>query len=118
MSDFDIESIEHGDVFLAELKSDGPRQRGYRPIVVVQADVVTEKSNMVTIVPLSSKTGKGFYGDILIEKNSENGLFCDSLAKMTHVQTLAKERMSKKIGTVTTETLGKIKDQLTEHFGL
>ena len=118
MSDSDTESIEHGDVFLAELESVGPRQRGYRPVVVVQADAITEKSNMVTIVPLSSKTSKGFYGDILIEKNNENSLFCDSLAKMTHVQTLAKERMNKKIGGVSAETLGKIKNQLTEHFGL
>lgn len=110
---------QYGEVYLVNFDpSTGHEYQKMRPAVVIQSDQQLRRSSLVTIMPLTSQTGKKLPEDILVRKDHENCLFADSVIKVHCITSFDKARFSKKIGALKAQTLNQIKDYLRVHFGL
>ncbi len=111
--------LEFGDVVWTEFDpSVGHEFQNKRPAIVIQSSEQSRKSNLVTVVPLTSNTQNLTQDDILISADSENNLKADSVAKVYYVTSFDYSRFSKKIGKINTDTVSLIKAYLRKHFDL
>ncbi|NCO00130.1 type II toxin-antitoxin system PemK/MazF family toxin [Candidatus Falkowbacteria bacterium] len=111
--------ISFGDIVWVEFDpSVGHEYQNKRPAIVVQSDEQLKKTNLVTIIPLTSQKDNRMSDDILIEAGEENNLMSDSLAKVYCITSFDYIRFEKVIGKINEETVIKIKDYLKRHFNL
>ncbi len=111
--------ISFGDVVWVEFDpSVGHEYQSKRPAIVVQSDEQLKKTNLVTIIPLTSQKDNRMPDDILVEACKENNLMSDSVAKVYYITSFDYARFDKIIGKINKETVVKIKDYLRKHFGI
>ena len=91
----------------------GREQRGIRPVVIVSGNSMNEHMDICIVCPLTSKIKK-YAGCVVIKKDKQNGLKEDSEIITFQIRTIAKERLTKKIGTITSEQLKNLKQGLIE----
>ena len=73
--------LEFGDIVLVSCDpSIGHEFKGKRPVIVIQSNEQLERSNLVTIVPLTSNRGNTILDDIMVVMDSDNSLRTDSVA--------------------------------------
>jgi mRNA interferase MazF len=102
------------EIWYADLKPvKGSEQDGYRPVVIISGNVLNTLLNVVIACPLTTKI-KGYKGDVVLEPNPENGLSQKSEILIFHVRSVSKERLVRKIGTITKEQLEKLKQGLND----
>jgi len=112
-------NIKCGDIFFVNFApSVGHEFQGIRPAVVIQTDNQLTKTNLVTVMPLTSKIDKAHYNDIFILKNGTNGLFGDSIIKTHNIESFDRSRFINKVGKIGDNDLLKIKEYLRIHFGI
>lgn len=114
------QAINCGDIFLVDFGSGsvGHEFKKCRPAVIVQSGPQIKKSNLITVLPLTSNLNNKLDDDIFVFKNEENLLLDDSLIKVHHVMSFDYQRLYHKIGEIGEDTLQKIKQYLKAHFGL
>lgn len=111
--------ITFGDVVWVEFDpSVGHEYQSKRPAIVVESDKQLKKTNLVTIIPLTSKKDNYMSDDILVEACKDNNLMSDSLAKVYCITSFDYVRFDKVIGKINEEVIIKIKDYLKKHFGI
>ncbi|MFA6995370.1 MAG: type II toxin-antitoxin system PemK/MazF family toxin [Patescibacteria group bacterium] len=111
--------ISFGDVVWVEFDpSVGHEYQSKRPAIVVQSDEQLKKTNLITIIPLTSQKDNRMPDDILVEACKENNLMSDSLAKVYCVTSFDYARFEKVIGKINKEVVIKIKDYLKKHFDI
>jgi len=109
--------LEFGDVVWVDFyPSVGHEFQNKRPAVVVQSNEQLKKSNLVTIVPLTSNTGNTTPDDIMITKDFDNNLSSDSIAKVYCITSFDYFRFDKKIGKINADISIAIKSYLKKHF--
>jgi mRNA interferase MazF len=91
----------------------GSEQKGYRPVVIISGNVVNTLLNVVIACPLTTKI-KDYKGNVVLEPNPENGLSQKSEVLIFHVRSVSKERLIKKIGTITPKQLEKLKQGMND----
>ena len=91
----------------------GSEQDSYRPVVIISGNVVNTLLNVVIACPLTTKI-KDYKGDVVLEPNPENGLSQKSEILIFHVRSVSKERLIKKIGTITPKQLEKLKQGMND----
>ncbi len=89
---------------------------GRRPYLVVDSDGYIAVSNVVCMIPLTSNLSNKNRYDVVIEKSTTNRLITDSVAKLDHLRTFDKNRLSALIGRVDLQTMQKIQSNLRKHF--
>ncbi|HEY4482806.1 MAG TPA: type II toxin-antitoxin system PemK/MazF family toxin [Candidatus Paceibacterota bacterium] len=111
--------LRRGDVVWLNFDpSLGHEFRGRRPAIVVQSDKQLLKSNLVTVVPLTSNIRNAVDDDVLIQADKVNNLQSQSVAKVYCVSSFDYARIVKKIGKVNAVTRRSIKAYLKKHFDL
>lgn len=111
--------ITFGDVVWVEFDpSVGHEYQSKRPAIVVQSDEQLKKTNLVTIIPLTSQKDNRMSDDILVEACKDNNLMSNSLAKVYCITSFDYARFEKVIGKINEEVIIKIKDYLRKHFDL
>lgn len=112
--------VKCGDIFLVDFGNDsvGHEYKKRRPAVVVQSDTQIRRSNLLTVLPLSSNLDNKLEEDVLMQKNDVNLLIDDSVVKVHHVMSFDYQRIYHKIGEVGDDVAQKIKKYLKIHFGL
>ena len=111
--------ISFGDVVWVEFDpSVGHEYQSKRPAIVVQSDEQLKKTNLVTIIPLTSQKNNRMPDDILVEACKDNNLMSDSLAKVYCITSFDYARFEKVIGKINPEVKVKIKDYLRKHFDI
>lgn len=109
--------IAFGDIVWTEFDpSVGHEYKNKRPAIVVQSNRQIKETNLVTIIPLTSRKDNFTPDDILIEAGKENNLIMDSLAKVYCIMSFDYERFEKVIGKINNEIGLKIKNYLKKHF--
>ncbi len=109
--------IKSGDIVWTEFDpSIGHEYQRKRPAIVVQSNQQLTKSNLVTIIPLTSKMENNINDDILVRADSQNNLMADSLAKVYCLTSFDYCRFEKIIGQIDKATTSKIKEYLKIHF--
>jgi mRNA interferase MazF len=113
------ESLKQGDIFLVDFDpSVGHEYRKERPSVIIQSDIKLQKSNLITVMPLTSRVENKQSDDIFVRKDYKNRLFSNSVIKVHSITSFDKSRFIKKIGEINKDTMREIKQYLKEHFQL
>ncbi len=96
------------DVIFAEFpESDGSKQSGYRPALVMQNNIGNKFSPTLIVLPLTKKIKNIEQPThLLIERNSDNGLTFDSMLLAEQITTIDKTK-AKKIGRISNRELQK-----------
>ncbi len=111
-------NIKRGEVWLANLDPTvGSEIRKTRPVVIVSNDVNNMNNNVVSILPVTSKTTKVFSFEVLLPMGSAN-LPKDSKAKADQIRTLDKSRLVKLLGKLTDAQIADIETALRLHLAL
>lgn len=111
--------MKQGEIWLMEfLNSVGHEFKGVRPALIIESDFQISKSSVFTILPLTSNMNNQLRDDILVVKDSQNKLFCDSILKVYRIQSFDSARFNKRIGIVKKDILKQVKDYLRSHFDL
>lgn len=111
--------ISFGDVVWVQFDpSVGHEYQNKRPAIVVQSDKQLKKTNLVTIIPLTSQKDNRLSDDILVEAGKENNLMSDSVAKVSCITSFDYVRFEKVIGKINEVTIIKIKTYLRKHFDI
>jgi mRNA interferase MazF len=108
--------IQRGDIFLVNLDPVVGSEVGKtRPAVVLQNELANHTSPTVTVVPLSTKTGRVFPFQVLIPAG-EGGLERDSKVLCEQIRTLSRERLLQRHGRLPPERLKEIRAALDRHL--
>ena len=91
------------DIIEAEIiygLNSGSLQKKRRPWVVVSNEKGTSSSNIITVMPMTTKSKKRLPVHTLLEASSETGLTRYSIILGEQPQTICKEEVLRKLGTV------------------
>ncbi|MAH07863.1 growth inhibitor PemK [Candidatus Pacearchaeota archaeon] len=105
-----MNSPKRGEIWLIDWHpARGSEQAGFRPSLVLQSDMGNSNDSYHnTIVVGVTTKGKDIPFHVLIESNSENGLYEKSFVKCEQILTVSKKRLVKRIGKVNNEVLDKV----------
>lgn len=108
--------IQRGDIFLVNLDPVVGSEVGKtRPAIVLQNELANHTSPTVTVVPLSTKTGRVFPFQVLIPAG-EGGLERDSKVLCEQIRTLSRARLLQRLGRLPPERLKEIRAALDRHL--
>lgn len=111
--------VKKGDIIWVQFNpSVGHEFQDKRPAVVIQSNQQLAKSNLVTVMPITSNVSNKTAYDILIEPNIKNHLKYPSIIKVYNIISCDYQRFFGKIGVVEEEVMEKIKAYLKRHFGI
>ncbi|NQU35817.1 MAG: type II toxin-antitoxin system PemK/MazF family toxin [Bacteroidetes bacterium] len=91
----------------------GSEQRGLRPIVIISGNMLNELLPIVISCPLTTKI-KNYKGNLILNPDEHNGLSQKSEILIFHIRSISKERLVKKIGSITNNELEKLKQGLED----
>ena len=112
-------NIKQGDLYLINFDpSIGHEYQGKRPALIIQANIQIRKSNLITVMPLTSNCGNCLNDDIVIKKDGANRLISNSVIKVYSIISFDYKRLINKIGTVDNLVLNKVKNYLQRHFNV
>ncbi len=97
--------MKQGEIWFANLNpSRGGEQAGQRPIVIVSGNLLNDNLPIVIAVPLTTKI-KRYKGNPILAPSKTNGLKSESEMLVFHIRSIAKDRLAKRLGMITTEEL-------------
>jgi mRNA interferase MazF len=99
------------DVLLIDLGQEGKgsEQKGRRPCVVISNNMGNGFSPVLTVLSITSQQKAVIPTHVEIEKSEENGLTYDkSLVLAEQVRTISKERIIRKLGTLSEDDMQKV----------
>jgi len=108
--------VLRGDIYWANLEPvRGHEQGGERPVLILSHDVFNERSGTVIAVAITSQEPSAGF-PLVIEIRSVR-MPKRSWAKISQIRTLARERLGRRLGRVSSEELERIVEGLTEIVG-
>ena len=106
--------MKRGDVFDARLNpTEGSEQAGTRPVVIVSRDAINKNSSVIVVIPLTkaSNVKRTYPNNIEIEKG-EGGLTHASVLLGGQVRAIAKSRLLRQRGKLSSETMKQVNKAL------
>lgn len=109
--------IKQSGIYLANLDPvKGHEQSGYRPVLVLQNDILNKNLNTVIVAPLTKNlTAKGHITTYFIDKRISKLNF-DSVALLFQIRTIDKLRIQKQISNLDETMMKRIKIQMALMF--
>jgi mRNA interferase MazF len=107
-----------GDVWIVDLDpTKGHEQAGRRPCLVVSLDIFNQgPADLVVVLPITTKA-KGIPFHVTVDP-PEGGLTLRSFIKCEDVRSVAKQRLLKPSGVVSSQTLAAVESRLRNLLGL
>ncbi len=106
--------MKQAEIWYAELNPvRGSEQQGFRPVVIVSGNLMNQYLNTVICCPLTSKI-KNYKGNVVLKPDQNNNLTQKSEILTAHIRSISKERLLRKIGTISSEELSQIKEGLND----
>lgn len=108
----------HGEVWMVDLNpTKGHEQAGKRPALIVSVDLFNQgPAGLVVVLPITTKF-KGIPFHVAVDP-PEGGLNRKSFIKCEDVRSVAKERLSRRCGSVSPQTMIAVEDRLRILLGL
>lgn len=88
-------------------------QKGHRPVVIISGNMLNSFLQIVIACPLTTQI-KGYKGNPILKPGKINGLSKKSEILIFHVRSISKDRLVKKIGEISNETLKELKSGLDD----
>lgn len=102
-----------GDIFLADLNpSRGSEQAGIRPVIIVQRSKLDRFTTTIIVIPLTSNLKRSKIPGTLIIPIDEGGLTQESVALCYQIVVIYRQRLIRKLGTLSPSYLIMLKDVL------
>ncbi|HKI88078.1 MAG TPA: type II toxin-antitoxin system PemK/MazF family toxin [Draconibacterium sp.] len=102
------------EIWYADLNpTRGIEQQGFRPVVIISGNLLNQYLPIVISCPLTTKI-KAYKGNPVLEPTTQNGLSQKSEIMTFHIRSISKERLVKKIGSITTAQLNELKQGLDD----
>ena len=111
-----MRKVKRGEIYLADLGevncyTNSSIQTGYRPVVILQNDVTTKNSNVVTVAPVTSRSKtKKMRSHVSIDGRC--GISKESLILLEQITTINKSQLDRKIGILTEEKKHEVRESL------
>lgn len=97
------------EIFYANLNpGKGSEQQGFRPVVIISGNLLNQYLPIVIACPLTTKL-KNYKGNVVLEPNADNGLTEKSEIMVFQIRSISKDRLFKKVGTITEKQLNELK---------
>ena len=102
--------MKRGDVFDARLDpTEGSEQAGARPVIIVSRDAINKSSPVVLAVPCTTyREGRRTYPSQVLLQPPDGGLVNESVALADQVWALAKSRLGKHRGTLSSHSMKRL----------
>ncbi|HLC69460.1 MAG TPA: type II toxin-antitoxin system PemK/MazF family toxin [Patescibacteria group bacterium] len=111
--------VRCGDIIWTEFNpSVGHEFQDKRPALVIQSNQQLSKSNLVTVMPITSNINNRTFDDILIQPDKVNKLNRTSVVKVYAIVSCDYQRLIGKVGMVSREIMEQTKKYLKKHFGV
>jgi mRNA interferase MazF len=103
-----------GDVYDARLNpTEGSEQAGVRPVVIVSRNAINQYSPVIVVVPVTDAANlKRTYPSDVLVRQPEGGLTLDSVALTGQVRAIAKTRLLRRRGALSSQTLALVAEAL------
>ncbi|MDP3791483.1 MAG: type II toxin-antitoxin system PemK/MazF family toxin [Candidatus Omnitrophota bacterium] len=112
-------SIKRGDIFYVDLNpTKGSEQAGRRPVLVIQNNVGNEAAPTVIIAPLTTKKFSKEYPTNVQIKKGTAGLKEDSTVLLSQIRTIDKDRIERKVGSLSAEEILMVDEAIKVSLGL
>lgn len=113
-----MSNIVRGEVWLVNLDpTRGREQAGTRPALVISENLFNQGyADLVIVVPITSQN-KGIRSHVRINKD-EGGLSLDSFAKCEDIRSVSKQRLIKRLGSLSKPTIEIVEEKLRFLIGL
>lgn len=109
--------IKQGEIYLADLNPvKGHEQAGYRPVLIVQNDILNNNLSTVIILPITSNLKYKDNLTVYFLSKEVSSIENDSLALLFQIRTIDKLRIKKRVGAVTQMEFYKIKKKMNNIF--
>jgi mRNA interferase MazF len=109
--------ILFGHIYLVNFDpSIGKEYQKVRPALVIQSNAI--ESELVTVIPITSKIERRNADDIVLLRNSHNRLLHDSVLKVRQISSFDKRRFVHYIGEADATTIKAVAQYLRKHFNL
>lgn len=106
--------MQKGEIWLVNLNpTKGSEKAGTRPVLIVSGNLLNQYAPVVWVSPITSKV-KNYKGNVVLKASKSNGLSEKSEVLNLHLRSVAKERLIKKLGTITKPELNEVRKGLTE----
>ncbi len=114
-----IVSLHRGDVFLVIFDPTiGAEIRKTRPALVLQNDIANRYSPITIVAAITSQVDEPIYPTEVLVRRPEGGLTADSMILLNQIRSVDKQRLFKRLGRVTLETMRKVDQALLVSLGL
>lgn len=110
--------MKEGEIWKVAFFGQGHEYQGLRPAIIIQSDEKLESATIVTIMPFTSKVEKRRNDDLFVSRSEKNGLWRDSIVRVSEIQSFDLSRFIKKVGIIEGAVLYEIKQYLKKHFGI
>lgn len=106
--------MERGEIWWVNFEpSIGGEIRKKRPAIIISNDAANKFLNRVQVVPLTSKTDRLYPSEAYVHVSGKAGkAMADQLA------TVSKERLFKRIGSISGEDMRKVEEAIKTHLDL
>ena len=106
--------MKQGEIWYASLDPvKGSEQGGYSPMVILSGNLLNQYLPIVICCPLTTKI-KNYKGNIVLEPAEMNNLPESSEVLTFHIRSVSKDRLQKRIGTITKEQISILKKYFNE----
>ncbi len=106
--------MRQGEIWFANLNpTKGSEQSGFRPLVIISGNMLNKHLKVVITCPLTTKI-KNYKGNVVLQPTDLNKLTQASEILIFHIRSVSKERLVRKIGDITAEELGTLKQGLDD----
>lgn len=111
--------IKRGDILLANLEPiKGSEQGGIRPVLIIQNNISNKHSPVTIIAAITSKLFDKEYPTNVFVSRADSRLDKDSTILLNQIRTIDKSRITRKIGALATEIMGKVDLAIKISLGL
>jgi mRNA interferase MazF len=111
--------VKRGDIWLADMNPvRGSEQAGMRPVLIFQNNVINKFTTTVLSIPMTTNLRRAALPSCVKIAKGEGGLANDSVALCHQLRVLDKMRLSRKLGSVTQQTIETIESCMLFTLGI
>jgi mRNA interferase MazF len=110
---------KRGDIYLVNFDPTlGSEIRKTRPALILQNDIANSHSPITIVAAISSQFDETLYPTEVLIEPPEGGLNANSVVLLNQIRSIDKQRLIKRLGTVTPQTIQQINQALQVSLGL
>lgn len=114
-----VAAPRRGEVYLVSFDPTlGAEIRKTRPALILQNDLANRLSPITIVAALTSQFDEPLYPAEVLVRAPEGGLTADSVVLLNQIRSIDKQRLMRRVGRLTPQTMGRVDRALMVSLGL